>query len=43
MIDELERKLDYAKENIELPDKPNYKAIKEFVMSVNERVVKGEV
>jgi hypothetical protein len=43
MVDEYERKLDYVKENTSLPDNPNYKMINEFVMSVNERVVKSGV
>ena len=43
MIDELENRMEYAKENTGLPDVPNYKEINEFVVSVNERVVKGEV
>lgn len=43
MVDDFEKKMEYAKENTDLPDKPNYKAIQEFVMSVNERIVKGEI
>lgn len=43
MVNEFEKKLEYAKENTNLPDKPDFAAIKEFVMSVNERVVKDEV
>lgn len=43
LVDEYEKKMEYVKENTDLPDKPNYKAIQEFVMSVNERVVKGEI
>lgn len=43
MVDEYEKRLDYAKANTDLPDNPNYKAINEFVASVNERVVKGEI
>ena len=43
MVDEFEKKLEYAKANTSLKDNPDYKAINEFVMSVNERVVKGEV
>lgn len=35
--------LDYAKKNTSLPENPDYKAINDFVESVNERVVKGEV
>lgn len=43
MVNDYEKRLSYAKENTALPDKPNYKAINEFVMSVNERVVRGEI
>ena len=42
MVDEYEKRLDYAKLNTNLPDSPDYKKINEFVMSVNERIVKGE-
>lgn len=42
MVDEYEKKLDYAKLNTILPDNPDYKKINEFMMSVNERVVRGE-
>lgn len=38
-----EKRFEYAKENTSLPDKPDYKRINEFVESVNERVVKGEI
>ena len=37
MIDEMERRLQYAAQNTVLPDKPDYKQIEEFVISVNER------
>ena len=40
MIDELEKRLEYDKNNTDLPDKPDYKKINEFVMYVNEKVVK---
>lgn len=43
MVDEYERRLDYAVKNTDLPEQPDYKAIEEFVMSVNERVVRGEI
>lgn len=43
MVDELEKRLKYDAENTSLPDSPDYKKINEFVMSVNERVVKGEI
>ena len=42
MVDDYEKKLDYAKLNTNLPDNPDYKKINEFVMSVNERIVKNE-
>ena len=41
--DELERHLEYAIDNTSLPEKPNYEAINEFLMSVNERVVNGTI
>lgn len=43
IVDEYERKLNYAKENTDLPDTPNYEAIKKFSMSVSERIVRGEI
>ena len=43
MVDDFEKKLEYAKQHTNLPDNPDYKAINEFVASVNERVVKGEI
>lgn len=43
MINDYEKRLDYAKNNTSLPDSPDYKAINDFVASVNERVVKGEI
>jgi predicted nucleotidyltransferase len=43
MVKDYENKLDYAKANTNLPDNPDYKAINEFVASVNERVVKDEI
>ena len=43
MVDDYEKRLEYAKQNTSLPDNPNYKEINEFVASVNERVVKGEI
>lgn len=41
MVDEYEKKMQYAKDNTDLPEKPDYKKIQEFVMDVNERVVRG--
>ena len=43
MVDDYEKKLEYAKNNTSLPDNPGYKKINEFVASVNERVVKGDI
>lgn len=42
IIDEFERRMSYAAENTCLPEKPNHKKIKEFQMSVNERIVLGK-
>ncbi len=39
MVADLEKKLDYAEKNTELPELPDQKAVEEFVMSVNERIV----
>jgi hypothetical protein len=41
LVNELEKKLAYARENTSLPEKPNYKHIEEFVMAVNKSVVLG--
>lgn len=43
IVDDLESKLDAAKQSTDLPDNPDYKKINEFVASVNERVVRGEI
>lgn len=43
LIDTYEKRMKYAAENTELPDKPDYKRINEFVMGVNERMVRGEL
>lgn len=42
MVHDYEIKMEYAKNNTSLPKKPDYKKINEFVMSVNERVVRDE-
>lgn len=39
ILNEYERRFNYAKENTSLPDLPNYKEIEEFKMAVNEYVV----
>ena len=43
ILDTFESRLKYAKENTSLPKNPDYKKINEFMMSVNERVVKNEL
>ena len=43
MVDHFEAEMQKAKETTELPNAPDYKKINEFVMSVNERIVRGEV
>lgn len=43
IVADLEAKLAIAKETTDLPDNPDYKKINEFVASVNERIVKGEI
>lgn len=40
MVSEYEKRLNYAKNNTDLPDVPNYKQVNDFMMSVNERIVK---
>ena len=39
MIDDLKKKLDYAKENTSLPAHPNMKEVEEFVMEVNKKAL----
>lgn len=43
IVRDLKTKFDYAKEHTDLPNCPDYKKINEFVASVNERIVRGEV
>ena len=43
MVDEYERRLEYAGENTSLPEQPDEEEIRDFVASVNERVVRGEI
>ena len=42
IVNDLEAKLNAAKQTTDLPNNPDYKKINEFVMSVNERVVRNE-
>ena len=43
LLNEYEKRFDYAKRNTFLPETPNYKKINEFKMYVNERVVKDNI
>lgn len=40
LLNKYEKRFEYAKANSSLPDKPDYKKVEEFVMSVNERAIK---
>lgn len=41
ILNEYEKRFEYAKENTSLPDIPDYKKIEEFRIGVNEKIVKG--
>lgn len=43
LLNEYEKRMDYAKNNTSLPDKPDYKRINEFKLYVNESIVKETV
>lgn len=43
LLNEYEKRFEYAKIHTSLPDVPNYKQINEFKMHVNEKIVRGEV
>lgn len=43
MVNECEKKLQYAAKHTNLPDKPDYNKINELLMSINERIVLGKV
>lgn len=43
ILNEYEKKFDYAKENTSLPDLPDYKRIREFKAYVNEMIVKEDI
>lgn len=43
LLNEYEKRFEYAKNNTALPAMPDYKAINEFKMYVNERIVRGEI
>lgn len=43
LVNEYEKRLEYAAENTSLSDKPDYDKINDFLMSVNERVVLDKI
>ena len=43
LLNEYEKRFEYAKNNTSLPDTPDYRRIEEFKMDVNERIVRGFV
>lgn len=43
LLNEYEKRFEYAKNNTSLPSVPDYKKINEFKMYVNEKIVKGDV
>ena len=43
IVDELEQKMNEAAEKSSLPNKPNFKAIDQFVCEVNEKIVCGKI
>jgi hypothetical protein len=42
LLHNLEDRLEYAKANTALPEKPDYEGIREFVADVSERIVRGD-
>ncbi len=43
LVNDYKQKLEYAEKNTNLPEKPDYKRIREFVMLVNEKIVIGKI
>lgn len=43
LVNDYKQKLEYAEKNTDLPETPDYGRIKEFVMSVNEKIVTGKI
>lgn len=43
LVNECEKRFEYAKQNTSLPDIPDYKRINEFKMYINERIVRGDI
>lgn len=43
LLNDYEKKLDYAATHTILPDHPDFKQVQEYVMEVNEKVVRDEI
>ncbi|MCM1133351.1 MAG: nucleotidyltransferase domain-containing protein [Ruminococcus flavefaciens] len=43
LVDDYKKRLEYAGENTDLPEKPDYRQIRDFVISVNERIVTEKI
>lgn len=43
LIDDYDKRLSILKQRTELPEEPDYEMIDHFVMSVNERIIRGEI
>lgn len=43
LLDDLERRLDYAAKHTSLPEAPDMASIEAFQMETNEKVVRGEI
>lgn len=43
LLDEYEKRFEYAKNNTSLPDVPDHNKINEFKMYVNERIIRGNI
>lgn len=43
ILNDYEKRFEYAKKNTSLPDVPDRKKIEEFKMYVNEKIIKGEI
>ena len=43
LLESYKQRLKYAERNTSLPEAPDFKAIREFTIYVNERAVKGDI
>lgn len=43
LVNDYKKRMEYAEKNTLLPEKPDYKRIKDFIISVNEKVVAGKI